>query len=190
MRAIAGWLIVLLLGAVPAAEASTLPRVDFERGNIMAGFGLMDVAADYALLNGWSVGACWARTADDGLWGYMAGAAVRSTNRLWQFDGGPSLGVTFSAGEIRSSGGIEGPSTIYWVQPALNVAWPVASQVMVRATLGPLFAQPASPSSSSDGNRAWYVVPLVPNLELAFRPTSHLELIVGGNSLVSFRMTL
>lgn len=170
------WLPALALLFVPvAADASTLPRVDFQAHQVMIAIGFPDASVDVALSDRLSLGASAVALGVDNLF-----PAVRATYRLAEGPGGFAFGATLSAGLIPNF--MRGSMTplMYqsYVQPAANVTLPLGgseSPVRLRATLGPIF---------NDGVLS--LMPL-PNLELGIKLAPQQELTLGGNSLIGWR---
>lgn len=170
-------LTALALLLIPAAaEASTLPRVDFEARQVMVSVGLPDASVDVALSDRLSLGASAFALGVDNLF-----PAARATYRLADGPGGLVVGVTLSAGLIPNVMRSASVPLMYqsYVQPAANVTLPLGgaqSPVRLRATLGPLWY---------DLQPSWYV--FIPNVELGIKVAAQQELTLGGNSLIGWR---
>jgi len=164
---------VALALAVPPAEASILPRVDFKRGDLDLAVGIYDLAVDAAVLDRLSVGAALIPAIlPVPVLGLPTLAAGRAT---WRFSepGDLAWGVTASAMFFRNPTSGSGN---FFLQPALNWAWRPGGGdggFTLRATLSlmDVLTLPAP----------------IPNLELAFRVGKRHELTLLGGGLIGFR---
>lgn len=169
----------LALLLVPmAAEASTLPRVDFAANQVMVSVGFPDASVDVALGDRLSLGASAFTFGMDNLF-----PAARATYRLAEGPGGLSVGATLSLGLIPNFMRGSGVPLTYqpYFQPAANVTLPLGgsdSPVRLRGTLGPVWID-FSPNLT-----VW-----APNLELGIALAPRQELTLGGNSLIGWRGT-
>lgn len=198
MKQLALALALVLMPA--AAEASTLPRVDFDAGNRMLAVGALDASFDYAFTDRLSLGVSLVPYPSTSIAWFdpllsPLNASVRGTYRVGEVLGMP-VGVSLSAGvnqTIISTAAVGAPSLnpfpglpllrfeyLAYVQPALNVARPLGAGWTVRATLGPLIIV-------DPGHRG--VLPLWPNVEFSKQLGEHHELTLLGNSLVGWRGT-
>lgn len=207
MKALRWGVLVWVLAAAPAV-ASQLPGVDLEGGHGRLTVGMGSVAADYAPVDRWSVGAMMSVVpftfeSASVVFGH---AGARVGYRAWE-QGNCSVGVLMSGGltEANRYGDFLPSSRLYagWVQPALSGAasWPVGdggARLHLRATLGPSF--------TFDPNQAGvYVFPLLPNAEVALsfpmrQRLGHIpgmapfpmtepahEVVIGGGSIIAYR---
>jgi hypothetical protein len=193
-------LVTSLVAMFPmAANASTLPRVDFQKGDRILAGGLLDVNFDYALTDRLSLGVSLIPSPSTSISWYdpvlsPMSVAVRSTFRIGELFGA-SVGVTLGGGafmvipEVSGVGGqplLPGTpffrfETAAFIQPALDVALPLGSgddHWTLRATLGPSFVL------DPDHRK---IIPLWPNIELARSFGPHGELTLLGNALVGWR---
>lgn len=187
----------LLVATSRSAWASTLPRVDFERGDRLVAVGLLDVDFDYAVTGNWSIGASMIPYPNTSIAWYdpvlspMA-ASLRSTYRLGTVWGCP-IGVTVSGGTyavIPSTGSGQAllPGTPFlrfesaaYLQPALDLTVPLTrgdAGWTLRLTAGPSFV--LDPAHRR-------IFPLIPNLEIAKSFGKGRELTFLGDGLVGWR---
>lgn len=174
------------------AAASTLPTMDVQKGQSIFSIGLADANLDYALTDELSVGLSGAYVSSGippytlGLSGY--GGAVRATlrlGRLYNLDFGATISSGYVAATYPGPAGTGG-SSLFWWQPALNVALsprPPFERWTTRVTLGPLLPFDSRAFEASK----W--VPM-PNVELGYRLDAANEVTLGGNSLVGWRRVL
>lgn len=196
----------LLAGIVPSispVSASTLPRVDFHHGDRVLAVGFLDLSFDHAVTERLSLGA----TLNPGIGRYQwfdpilspFAAAVRSTYRLGEAPNGLSYGVTLSSGIVMAF-----PYTMCgpgcrpydlslglpfllkgqyraFLQPAFNVTKAVGEFLSVRATLGPVLLLNGAVGFEP------VLVPVWPNLEIAFKVSSRSEVTLLGNSIIGWR---
>ena len=206
-------LLAAMLAAAPAAEASTVPRVDFAGGEIdVAGGTLLPVrgAIDFSV--------DWARTEREawgvtlmavpitgappgyfrerlpGLW-VAAGRVVRKAGETadgltWGYALSAGLGPVFA----ETTATVVPPPNFWFVQPALVGSWNFrlfGSRAALRGTLGPVLSLGGVGDSVGSGAgggadfgmAAW----LWPNLELGIHMSKRHELTLGGNSVVGWR---
>lgn len=194
---------VASLSSAPAAQASTLPRVDFQPGERTVAVGILDANVDWAVLDRLSIGASFIPLPSSIAW-YdpilsPMSAALRATYRLGELAGYP-VGVTLSTGIVNVLVGPNCPcglpnpfpalplmrwnSYVGFVQPAANITVPFKAPGQagwtMRATLGPIFGY--TPQSTN-------FLPLWPNLEFAYSWGERTELTLLGNALVGWRTT-
>jgi hypothetical protein len=181
----------IVIVAAPAM-GSTIPKVDFKRGQTMLALGAVDANLDYALTENISIGASgiFMHGYPQLSWGlYTFGVgAIRATARLVEIPGRASLGFTFSAGQISGHPFIRSSDsntplvlspTRGWLQPALNASIPL-DRFTLRATIGPVFG-----ADIEQGTTGIFAV--WPNLEVAYQLQEGQELTLGGNSIVGWR---
>ena len=186
-----------------SVSASTLPPVDFRRGDQVLAVGVLDFSFDYAVTEQFSLGA----TLNPGISRYQwfdpllspFAAAVRSTYRLGEAPNGLSYGVTLSSGIVMAV-----PYTMCgpdcrpydlslgfpfllkgqyraFLQPAFNVTKTVGEILSVRATLGPVLLLNGAVGFEP------VLVPIWPNLEIVFRVSPRSEITLLGNSIIGWR---
>jgi hypothetical protein len=172
-----------------SATASTLPSMDFQKGQTTVAIGLTDVSLDYALRDGLSIGISGAYVLPAALMlapGTVGAARVtQHLTRIYNLDVGMTLSVGYGAFTI------PGPDfsnrwAKWWWQPALNFALikaPPFERWTPRITLGPVLWLDQQPA----GSDSW--LPL-PNIELGYRLDQRNELTLGGNSLFGWRMVI
>jgi hypothetical protein len=176
------------LTGIPAT-ASTLPSLDFQKGQTIVAGGLADANFDYALTDRLSVGLSGAYVSA-GIPPYSLGlsgtvGAIRVTyhvTHIYNLEVGASISGGYSSLSYPGPGG-RGQSAGYWWQPVLNLALRHRApfeQWATRFTLGPLLpiAQQAFVVSK------WL---LIPNFELGYRLDPTNEVTIGGNSLIGWR---
>ena len=167
-------LTLALLMMTEPAYASTLPRVDFHKGETMVAVGLPDLSLDYALTDHLSLGATWVSM---GLPAYGFGA-IRGTYRIGRVPWGGEYGLTAAVGLESNYPATPTTPLSYqsWGQIALDASLPLTRRFTIRATVGPILW--------GSYTLYWYAVP---NLELAYELNSRNELTLGGNSLIGWR---
>ncbi|MFN3429275.1 MAG: hypothetical protein ACK46X_04910 [Candidatus Sericytochromatia bacterium] len=206
-----GWGAVAWAATAMPAVASTMPGTDMPRGQVRLTGGAGAIAADYAPLDRWSLGAMASFVPltfqSASVWYGHAG--LRVGYRLVEA-GNVSVGVVMSGGltEAVDGGDFVGirRRVSGWVQPALSgaVSWPVwiqGARLHLRATLGPSF-------SFDPAQAGVYTFPLLPNAEVALsfpastrtgvipgmapfpvREPAH-EVVIGGGSILAYRWLL
>ena len=163
-------LAIAVTGVVRPADASILPRVDFNQGNTDVAIGLFDAAVDYAVLDRLSVGAALIPSIFPAP--FIARPTLLAGRLTWRGGevGSLSWGATGSLMAFRNP---TTGKTALFVQPALNMAWrPGEGPFTLRATLGLMNYDFPAP---------------VPNVELAFKVFGRHELTLLGGGLIGWR---
>ena len=201
------------LALAPAAEASSLPRVDFVEGQIYAAGGTLwpvrgavDLSVDWARSEHEAIGLTLMavpitgappghfRERLPGLW-VAAGRVVRKWGAN---DDGLSWGGVLSGGLgpvfAETTASVVPPPNFWFLQPALVGAWRFwlfGFPSALRGTLGPVLSLGGvgdSVGSGAGGGADFGVAAwLWPNLEFAVAFSPRHELTLGGNSLVGWR---
>lgn len=208
-------LLAALLATAQAAEASTVPRVDFEGGEIFVAGGTLwpvrgavDFSVDWARAEreAWGISLMavpitgappgYFRERLPGLWV----AAGRVVSQWGQNDDGLSWGSVVSGGLApvfaETTATVVPPPNFWFVQPALVGAWRFrlfGFHSALRGTLGPVLslggvgdAVGTGAGGGADfGIAAW----LWPNLEFAVAFSRRHEMTLGGNSVIGWRST-
>ena len=103
LSAVTTCIATIAMMAAPAA-GSTIPKLDFQKGQTMLALGVVDANIDYALTENISIGASgiFLNGYPQLTWGlYTFGVgAIRATARLAETPNRASLGVTISAGQV------------------------------------------------------------------------------------------
>lgn len=191
LSAVTTCIATIAMMAAPAA-GSTIPKLDFQKGQTMLALGVVDANIDYALTENISIGASgiFLNGYPQLTWGlYTFGVgAIRATARLAETPNRASLGVTISAGQVsghpfnrtsKSEMLIVLSPTSGWLQPALNASIPI-DRFTIRATVGPIFG-----AELEQGTTGIFMV--WPNLEVAYQLLAGQELTLGGNSILGWR---
>jgi hypothetical protein len=208
----------LALSLPAIAQASAMPRADFEAGRVTASASINGLfyivpfpigSVDYALTDRLSLGAAASA--------WMA--LGRATLKVWESSNGLVVGVTAAGGfnneqmifgtlgpilsfpatsvpgaRIYSPGRLyEGP----WGQVALTASWPVLgprSPIALRGMVGPalgnaVFAGPMATALGAVPRENRLSLALLPNAELAFRLHPRHEITLGGFGYLGYRGT-
>lgn len=204
-----------LLLAAPAAEASSVPRVDLTEGQIVLAGGTLwpaggaiDLSVDWARTETEALGLTvmavpitgappgYFRERMPGLW-VAAGRVVR---RWGETPDGLSWGGALSGGLgpvfAETTATVVPPPNFWFVQPALVGSWRFwlfGFRSALRGTLGPVLSLGGvgdSVGSGAGGGADFGVAAwLWPNLEFAVAFNRRHELTLGGNSVIGWRST-
>ena len=173
--------LAIALGAAGPAAASTVPRVDFSRGQTMVSVGLLDVNIDHAITDQVALGLSYASL---GNWA----AAARVTVRTGGDPEGYSWGWTASAGPGYFP---FYPSSHYgvWAQLAATASHRVGdTNLFFRGTAGPVLTALFNPYGQEVAVIP-YLFPIWINWEFAYRLSPSSELTFLGPNLVGYRGT-
>jgi hypothetical protein len=163
-------------------------------------YGITDSVSIGAVNNLWGTGAraAW-RVYEAGNGFSIAAVASGGSNHnfVTMMGAGPFVGFPVNLGQQPPAAGLYGPFNSIagaWGQPAVAATLPIGgpdSPFVLRGMVGPVigFAPPPQGGEGAGqlGPLRFSTMLIVPNLELAYRPTRGLEVTLGGYDMLGVR---